>query len=312
MEEKLLRRLVREVCAEEGIQYRSFSYGWIIRLKKDGIYRYIAGNNFDLNTEASSRIACDKAATYAALHARRIPAAEHTLLLNPATRPGFIPEEGHWNTIKRFFEGNNRRIVVKPNNGLQGRGCFLCRTMAEVERAVHTLFREYDAIALSPFYPAEREYRVFALDGKPLFVYAKRKPFITGNGQDTVSTLIERKFESLESGKRLEFIEAAGGTCVPANGEIIELSWKFNLSGGASCETEIDDATRKAVCSLASKAAGAINLRFGTVDILQTESGLMLLEVNSGIGMTKFVEQTEGGYGIVKEIIRKAVCRMFG
>jgi glutathione synthase/RimK-type ligase-like ATP-grasp enzyme len=311
MEEKLLRKIVKEVCSEESIAYSTYSYGWIIRLIKDGKYRYITGNNFDLNTEASSRIACDKSATYAVLHSRHIPAVEHVLVLNPATRAGFIPAEGCWKSIADFFETHNKEIVVKPNCGLQGRGCFLCRTIAEVEHAAHVLFREYDATTLSPFYRADREYRVFSLDGKPQFAYAKRKPFIIGNGEDTAMCLIEQKYEDLEIKKRLEFIAAAGKSSIPAAGEIVELSWKFNLSGGASCELDIDSSTRKKLYSLAERVAKRINLRFGTIDILHTENGLMLLEVNSGIGMTKFVGQAEIGYETMKEFIRKAILLMF-
>jgi glutathione synthase/RimK-type ligase-like ATP-grasp enzyme len=311
MEEQLLRKIVKEICREEGIGCRTFSHGWIIRLKKGGVCRYITGNNFDLNTEASARIACDKAATYETLHALKIPAVEHMLVLNPATRAAFIPAEGNWKAVERFFEEHGREIVVKPNGGRQGRGCHLCRTVAEVEHAIHTLFLEYDAIALSPFYRCEREYRVYSLDGKPAFVYAKRKPSVTGNGVDTAAALVERRYQNLEWKKRLEFMNAADWDTIPADGETVELSWKFNLSGGASCETQIDAATQKKIYALAEKVARGINLRFGTIDILQTESGLLLLEVNSGIGMSKFVGQTETGYETIKEIIRRSISLMF-
>lgn len=311
MEEQLLRKMIKEICREEGIACRALCQGWVMRLKKGAVCRFVTGNNFDLNTEASARIASDKAATYEALRAMKVPAVEHALALNPATRAAFMPPEGLWRQAERFFEEHNHEIVVKPNSGLQGRGCSLCRTMADVQRAVHALFRDEDAAALSPFVPSAREYRVFSLNGRPEYAYAKRKPYVTGNGHDTAMKLIEDRFAGIEPKKLVDFLNFTDRFRVPADGETVELSWKFNLSGGALVETELPAGIRKRVYALAVKAARAVNLRFGTVDILDTPEGLKVLEVNSGIGLTKFVGQADGGYGIIKEIVRKAIQTMF-
>lgn len=55
-----------------------------------------------------------------------------------------------------------------------------------------------------------------------------------------------------------------------------------------------------------------MNIHFATIDVIQTSNNkLYVMEVNSGVCMTNFIEKTEGGYEIAKSIYRKALEALF-
>lgn len=99
---------------------------------------------------------------------------------------------------------------------------------------------------------------------------------------------------------------------VPHKGEKVIISWKHNLSGGAKPVILQDEKLKKEIEDLACLAGKAMNVRFATIDIIQTATNeLYVLEVNSGIGTTIFVQSVDGGYSIIKEIFSEAVKKMF-
>jgi glutathione synthase/RimK-type ligase-like ATP-grasp enzyme len=80
--------------------------------------------------------------------------------------------------------------VVKPNEGTGGVDVFRVSTNAELEAAVTAVFSHHSALAISPYYEIEKEYRVILLNGTALLVYSKDIPMLTGDGQSTVWQLI--------------------------------------------------------------------------------------------------------------------------
>lgn len=88
--------------------------------------------------------------------------------------------------------------------------------------------------------------------------------------------------------------------------------WHFNLSRGAESTENIDPKLREQVIQLASTAAQAINLRFCSVDIVETVTHeLLIMEVNSGVMIKRFVRQHPEVYDKVKAIYRDAIEKMF-
>lgn len=310
MEEKLFHKLMREVCDEKGIKMEDLSYGWILQLSKGKKVRHVTGRRFDLNSEASGNIACDKYATYEVLSSQNIPVIEHTMIFNPATRFSLIEESGIWIKIVEEFLKHNK-IVVKPNYGCEGQGVFLCNSMKEVEFAVHKLFKTQNSISICPYYDIRTEYRTFYLDGKVKLIYGKSKPYVVGDGKLSLAKLVEQlnlpdKNVVEDNLKKLDM------TYIPASGEKVEISWKHNLSGGAIPKVLEKGELYDMIESLAIKAGKAMNIRFATIDIIQTTDGNMfVLEVNSGIGATIFSELIDGGTEIIKNIYREAVEILF-
>ena len=169
------KEILTEICAEQGIRIESLSHGYILRLIKAGKLRHIFGPFYDLNSAAADRIACDKYACHTMLKLGGIPVIQSELFFNPLRRPELCVTESTWAMMLRYFKDNGCRIVVKPNQGSQGRDVYYCDNPADLERAVQTIFATEPDVLLSPYHDIETEYRVFYLNSRCHFVYGKTK-----------------------------------------------------------------------------------------------------------------------------------------
>lgn len=299
--------LILEICTDEGIDCRLFSHGWIYRLEKNGRVRHIIGRHFDLNPAAADRIACDKYACATLLDAGGIPVIPHEMLFNPLIRTNWIGEEGEWDRALRFFNDHGRRVVVKSNTGWQGRDVYLCDSAKAMERASHIIFQNEPNVCLCPFYEIEHEYRVFYVNGECPFVYGKERAFVTGDGQTSLAALAELldiNSDSLRFPCEVSF--------VPPKGERVCVSWKHNLSNGASAFEVDDPVLLSELTTLSKRAAQCINIVFATVDIARLPSGkLTIMEINAGVTATKLLEQHPHRRDKVKSIYAGALRAMF-
>ena len=310
MEERVFHVLMKEVCAEQGIKIDELSYGWILQLTKDNKVRHITGTRFDLNPEASGNIACDKYATFEVLNSLNIPVVEHMMIFNPVCRSSYISNDGIWLKVTSEFLKNGS-LVVKPNHGCEGKGVYLCYTLKEVEIAIQRLFKTETSVSICPYYDIATEYRTFYLDGKVYLIYGKTKPFVIGDGKNSLIKLVE---ELNLPDKKVVYdnLEQLDMNYVPENGEKIDISWKHNLSGGAIPTVLKNGELYSAIEKLAIQAGKAINMNFATIDIIETTShDLYVLEINSGIGATIYTEKVDGAYDSMKEIFRIALNKMF-
>lgn len=304
-----LVRIVYDIANEHEIAIDSFSFDWILRLSKNNVHKHIFGYNFELNSATAKMIAGDKSATSDLLQAANIATVEHRLFLNP-TMIKYVGNVGNWQNILAYFNENNKHIVCKPVNGTGGNGVFLVKTITALEQAIHELFSKYRNICLSPFYEIKKEYRAVILDNEVQLVYQKNIPFVTADGSKSILQLLLEKF----SDKDLDNAIATFSTekdknlsDIPLKGEIINLNWKSNLGEGAQAEI-IENETIK---QLAVKAANAINIRFCSVDIIETTLGeFYVLEINSGVMIEHFLNSNPQEYNRVKAIYEKAVLRM--
>ena len=99
---------------------------------------------------------------------------------------------------------------------------------------------------------------------------------------------------------------------IPAVDEKIDISWKHNVSGGATPTILQKGDLYNRIEELAIKAGRAINMKFATIDIIETtDNNLYVLEINSGIGATIFTETVEGADEIIKNIYRQALTKLF-
>jgi len=72
---------------------------------------------------------------------------------------------------------------------------------------------------------------------------------------------------------------------IPAKGERRIVSWRHNLDSGAQPVLLEQGADRDACVEIARRAASAINIRFGSIDVVQVEGSWNILEINSGVMM---------------------------
>jgi len=312
-DERIFHTLIREICSEKGISCTKLSYDWILELKKDDKVYHITGNRFDLNKEAAGHVACDKYATYEVLKSNGVPIIEHKMVFNPINRSKYISEKGIWSDIISYFYDNKCQIVVKPNEGCEGQGVYLCKTLKELEIAIHKLFKTNGSISLCPYYDIDTEYRTFYLKGDCYLIYGKTKPFVIGDGIRNVLELITDSGMYLPENSIVdENLKTLDLKYVPEKDEKFFISWKHNLSGGATPAIVTDENLKAKITELVKSAAHASNINFATIDIIETKNKEMyVMEINSGVCMTKFIDQIPQGRDIAKKIYTKAIEKMF-
>jgi glutathione synthase/RimK-type ligase-like ATP-grasp enzyme len=341
--ERAVVRIIREAAAERGVKVESYGEGWILRLSRPGAggetVRFLYGYGFDLNSAATHAIACDKAATAECLAAQAIPCVEHRLFLHPRMAP-YVAHKGNWESMLRFAREHRFDVVAKDNGGTGGRGVYRCRSEVQIEHAVYRLFDQTHALALSPFYDAPVEHRFVILAGRCEVAYTKLRPTVTGDGRRTVlEILAERMTTEGAAGPVARLIanmdEASLGDSSPGEGpttglaEVLPkgstklLNWRHNLGQGASVKLlDIESLSDPKSTSpesrslqLALKAAKALNLVFGSVDIIEVagpqSAGARVLEVNSGLMMEFLARSLDGGYELAQRVYRRAFELMF-
>lgn len=302
-------KLLEELCKKLEIKIEKLSFGWVYKLSKSNKIRYITGN-FDINKEASSKIALDKYATYEVVKSQNLPIIEHKMIFNPNERKKYI-EKDIWDICYDEFKAK-KKVVVKPNLGLEGKGVFKCKTLDELEIAVKFLLEKNTSISICPYYDIEKEYRAFYLNGKILLIYEKEKPYIVGNGVETIKELVEKL--KLPHNKIVkENLEKLDLSYIPNQNEKIEISWKYNLTGGATARViKKENLIYKTIEELAIRTGKSLDLTFATIDIIKTkENEIYLLEVNSGVSTNIFSNIVKDGKMIEREIYRKALIEMF-
>ena len=94
--------------------------------------------------------------------------------------------------------------------------------------------------------------------------------------------------------------------------ESYEFDWKYNLSRGAIPFKIKEENLKIKLSNIAITVAKKLNLKFGSVDIIETnDNELFVLEANSGVMMENIKNILEDGQEITKEIYSKAIIKMF-
>ena len=97
-----------------------------------------------------------------------------------------------------------------------------------------------------------------------------------------------------------------------AKNEKFEYNWKFNLSQGSIAKRLDDELLAEKLIKLAKQVCDEIHLKFGSVDIIQTEKNdLLVLEVNSGVMIENYIRLNPNEYVTVKNIYRNAIEKLF-
>ena len=87
--------------------------------------------------------------------------------------------------------------------------------------------------------------------------------------------------------------------------------WRHNLSNGAIARIVYDEKMRGEVAQFALNVMRKLNLRFASVDLIRVNNEISVLEVNSGVCMSKFMRQVDGGRKNKKNIYCEAIKKMF-
>lgn len=312
--DRLINRLVRDIAQTNGLGVHEFGQGWLIRLTRGERVRHIHGFTFDINNAAAHMLATDKAGTADVLALCGIPHVPHRVFLHPRLGP-FVPHGGDWERLAAWFKEWGGDVVLKDNNGTGGYDVYRARSMREVEAAAYRILQRCTGLSICPFVEIEREVRVVLLDGHAELCYEKLRPRVVGDGVRTVSELAVDALRS--GGVSPSDLSELGpiARVTPAPGVAVPLRWKHNLGQGARPRrldpAEIEAGPLAGCIRLAAHAAGAIGLRFGSVDLVVVDGQPRVLEVNSGVMLEAFAHASPENMSIARGIYARAIGRMF-
>ncbi len=306
-------KIIKEICSEDEITYKSFSYDWIFRLSKNGKAVHIFGYQFENNSATSQLICADKCATSDLLLFNGIPAVEHTFFMSPINI-NYVGVSGNWGKIIELLNNqlnNHGRLVCKTNEGSGGSNVYLISNQFELERAVHKIFSHSRTMAVCPFYEIEDEFRVVVLNDEVELTYSKNIPFVEGDGVSTLRQLLI-SYAQTHTDCTLDFnVPDDDNLTILNNGEKYYLKWKHNIGQGAIPLIIQDKNLITHLSNLALQATKAVNIHFVSVDIIKTEGKYLVLEINSGVMMDHFSQVDDCNYQKAKDIYRKAIKSMF-
>lgn len=267
-------RIIRELTEELGIETETYSNDWGFRLRKDGKTRYLVGYHFPLNRSSAKELCQDKSLTYDALKSAGVPAVPHIFV--PSVNAGGDPDLEKWRPFLQDLIERTGYAVVKDNYGTGGNRVFRYDNADDAIAKIAELHKMIYGAAVSPWQEIREEYRVTMLMGEPQLVIRK-----------------ERRSKILPDGTK-KYLE-----------------WRHNLGLGAVAVRVTDPEILEKVEELAVRAAEAVDMNFASVDVIDTEEGLRVLEINAGVMMEHFAGQDEGSYETAKAIYRKALLKSF-
>jgi len=264
------------------------SDGWLIVMQKGARRHLVFGYDVGLNSAVARGVANDKAATAEILAHSGVSCVPHTLFLNPRLHAHMAPD-GSWSAMLQLLGQYPAGVVVKPNEGTSGRSVFLASCRPQLELAVQDIFTSHASLAISPYLAIEDEVRVVVLDDLPLVVYRKNRPAVIGDGEQT---LLELAIAATPAAQRsmvlpdlLRCRTKSELDAIVPEGQQRVLNWRHNLDAGARPVLLEQGDARETCVRLAVKAARAIGLRFGSIDVVRAAGRWQILEINAGVMM---------------------------
>ena len=94
-------------------------------------------------------------------------------------------------------------------------------------------------------------------------------------------------------------------------GEELEISFKFNLANGSTIFDITDKFLEEKLLRIAKKIIKKLNIQFASIDIIEVDGELLVLEANSGVMMDNYRHLQKNGYLISKKIYQEAIISLF-
>jgi len=288
--------IIEKYCKNNSIILTKLSADYILKLTKGDNIRYIFNYRFDVNSAATLLICNDKAATSAVLDSFNISNVHHELFLTPEN------DASTFEKMNDFFY-KYKKIVCKVNDGAGGKDVYFIDNIRELEIATNIIFKKDKFISLCPYFDIKNEYRVIILNDTVKLIYQKERPYIIGDGKSSISKLIDKENFNLEN---------ISLTRVLKKNEKYYLTKKHNLKyGGVPKVLDSTSPLFNKISILAKKAARAINGKFICVDIIDTNEGLKVLEINASVKTKKFMNSSFENYKIIEKIYNDVLDLMF-
>jgi len=308
---RILLKILDELSSEHGLAMKTYAKDWIVALEKSEKTTFVMGYDWDINGAATQQIAKDKCATYEILSANGIAAVEHFLMLTPEDLHFVNNNRGNWSDLLNFAAQYDYQLVVKPNTGTGGVDVLRITNSVDLEIFTHQLLKSYKSLAFCQLLDIQNEYRVVLLDNELQLIFNKTRPYIVGDGVHPLGELLTQQNYPISMVQSKDFAKKLTMDYCPKMGEKIELNWKHNLAYGATPIDAIDSQLVQPLLQLAKKAASAIQLRFGSVDIVEVNGQYKVLEINSGVMLESYSNYSLKNYEKAKTIYERVLMKIF-
>lgn len=165
--------LIQQAALAAGIELLPVETDMIYRLQYAGRSWLMAGVDPGLNDSSAFQLAKQKSLSYAALTSVGVPAVPHHYMVNPQSQRG---HEQVFEAAEAWMRHYGAPLVVKPDDGAQGRQVTLAHDPSELRTQLNELFAKVQHAVVSPYRAADKEYRVVILDGQAHILFSKSKP----------------------------------------------------------------------------------------------------------------------------------------
>ena len=294
-------KIIQEICQELNINYSLLSEDFVIELEYNNLKKYIYSYKFPLNDQGISLVLDDKFAFYSILKKENIKTVSLKSIYKNYSK----------DDLEKYLD-KKKEVIVKPNNGTCGRDVYKIDNMNTLTDKIDYLLNKNEPVIISPFYKIKNEYRLIVLNNEIKLIYGKKRPIIIGDGKLSILELLQ-EFNPTYYNKASNLQNIPYDlNLVLEKDKSLEIDFKFNLSGGSTIfKLENKDLIEK-LTSLALEVARKLNIKFASIDIIETEDNeLLVLEANSGIMMEGFIRLADSGYEIAKNIYKEAIISLF-
>jgi len=292
-----LRAQLRRAFPHSKLEFYSYDYLCTIDRRCFG-FRF----NFGIESSTSIAICKDKAAAAAVLQHCGVPCVPHLEYSCFGAR--YSSSNSNSNSMGlRASVGDVRELehahvsvfhndsVLKPTAGSCGMHVkHLGSGVGALELA---LVKHTEPRVLSPFIEIVTETRAIVLESSVVLMFDKRRLELEGDGHSNVAQLLTAYAHSIE---RIDYLRPLLKLTpeklshVPAVGERFLASWMHNLCAYAHPEpVAIESPRGQRLAQLAIRAANAVDLHYGAVDMIEDASGhVQVLELNGTPGFDRF------------------------
>jgi D-alanine-D-alanine ligase-like ATP-grasp enzyme len=277
-------------------------YGAI--LFENGNKYYLKDINFNLNSTVSASLSKNKAATSYFLKEFGYHVPEFTMVYSDEKCARIKSNDTISNGLE-YAKNIGFPVILKPNNMSQGSYVFKANNESEYQIFTSEILSHCDTAQVQKFYGGN-DYRIVVLDKKILSAYQRVPFYVIGDGNLSISGLIEKKQQAfIESGRdtilskndmRSVYKLAQQGlslVSVPLFGEKIYLQDISNLSAGGET-IELTDKIHASFVDLSLFIARDMNLTMCGIDIItnditqQNDGKFTVIEINSAPGLDNY------------------------
>ncbi len=281
-------------------------YGFVGMIRfANGKSSFFRNHNFNINPQGAAAIAHDKG--YAAFFLNALG------YVTPEGQTFFSEEHNKHLTHKRRIDDGYAYakklrfpVIVKPNDGWQGKLVTKVYNKAEYYRAARKILKASRVMLVQRYY-AGNDYRIVVMDEEVISVYQRKPLIVEGDGRTTIAKLLALKargyittgrdtkldFEDFRISMKLKR-QGLDLNSVPKNGEVIELLDNANLSTGGDA-VELTDKIHKDFSKLCINVTRDMGLRLCGVDIITQDIAkplrgqqYVVLEINSAPGLDNY------------------------